>query len=112
MIVFAVFLLPIPVNLDTLSVERARDHHDKLVVASFLAMKPAFTWRDNTVLGAADYDEFVERGAVLQGNWLNAEGKRVTVVGTVRVIRHRACVVEGVAVPEWIEIRVSERCSD
>ncbi|MBA4190813.1 MAG: hypothetical protein C0467_22735 [Planctomycetaceae bacterium] len=110
MIAFALLMLPTPLNLDTLSLERATLNHGKFVVASLMAAKPVYTLRGFTMVGVADHDEFIERGAVLKGDRLAIEqGKRIIVVGTLRVIRHRACVVEGVAVPEWYEIRVAEQ---
>jgi hypothetical protein len=98
----------IGVNLDFLTVERARTLDGKIVVASFIVVKPTYTWSGLTILGAADHpQDEVERGAVLLGTRHDIEeGKRVTVVGRLRVIRHRADFVGGVFVPDWTEIRV------
>jgi hypothetical protein len=54
-------------------------------------------------------DDGAERTAVLRGKRLDMdEGKRVNVVGTLKVIDHGAAVVGEVRVPAWVEVRVSE----
>src|SRR5687768_4397627 len=114
MIALALLLLPEPISLDGITVERARAMHGKLVAASFIVAKPSFTWRDCrggtlTVIGAADREEWCERGAVLKGNGLDIDmGKRVPVVGALRVIDHGPYVVNRVLVPAWTEIRVGQ----
>ncbi len=37
------------------------------------------------------------------------EGERVKVLGVLRVIDHKAAVVNGVFVPAWTEIRIEEK---
>ena len=112
MLLLILSLCPAPLSLDTITIERARMLDGKLVSATFLVAKPSYTWRDGnggvlTILGAADRDDGAERGAVLKGNRLDiAEGKRVTLVGVLRVIDHPPDVVNRVLVPEWTEIRV------
>lgn len=39
------------------------------------------------------------------------EGDLLRVTGVLRVIRHRASVANGVAVPGWVEVRVQETVS-
>jgi len=59
--------------------------------------------------GPADRDDDVERGAVLLGKRLDVkEGERLVVRGTLRVIHHKGDVVNGVIVPAWFEVRVTE----
>jgi hypothetical protein len=65
-----------------------------------------------TVLGAADRDDDAERGAFVRGTRYDLDGwprggKRVRVVGVLRVIDHPAAVVNGVFVPAGAELRVS-----
>ena len=89
--------------------ECARALDGRLVVASFIAAKPAYTLRGFTMLGAAVRDDGVERGAVLKGTRLDVEeGKRLTVVGRLRVIEHQTDTVNSVIVPAWVEVRVQE----
>jgi len=110
----AAALVPTPIDLDGISIERASALHGRVVVASFVVAKPSYTWPDRkggtiTVIGAADKDDGAERGAVLKGKRLDVEeGKRVVLVGVLRVIRHVAAVVGGVVVPAWTEIRVEQ----
>jgi hypothetical protein len=102
-------LVPEPVNLDTVTVERARVLSGRVVVASFVAAKPAYSLAGRTMIGAADRDDGAERGAVLRGRRLDArDGDRVTVTGALRVITHRPAVVNNVLVPGWVEVRVEE----
>lgn len=114
-VLLALTLCPAPLSLDGISVERARSLHGRLVVTTFLTAKPGYTWRDGrsgvtTVVGAADRDDEAERGVVLRGNRLDIGiGKRVTVVGVLRVIDHGPYAVGGVIVPPWVEMRVEAR---
>ena len=79
-----------------------------VVVASLLVCKPVMTYgrpgeRGETVIGCADLDEHVERGARLLGRRSDVEeGKRLT-VGVMRVFDHPACFVGDVPVPAWVE---------
>src|SRR5207249_4831309 len=105
MVMLAVALLvldPRPISLESITVERARALDGKLVAASFVVTKPSYTLLGCTVLGAADRDDGAERGAVLKGNRLDIPGgKRVTVIGVVRVIDHPPGVVDRAFVPGW-----------
>ena len=61
-----------------------------------------------TVAGAADKDDNAERCAVLRGRVRVDEGKRLTVVGVLRVIDHGPYAVGGVPVPAWAEVRIEQ----
>jgi hypothetical protein len=79
------------------------------VIASFIVAKPAYTLRWFTMIGAADRDDGAECGAALVGKRLDVEeGKRLTALGKLRVIDHKADTVNGVIVPGLVEIRVAE----
>jgi hypothetical protein len=117
MIVFALAALlqphP-PLDLDTLSVARARQLDGERVAVTFLVAKPAYTLRGVTMAGAADQLDGCERGTVLKGKRLDADaGQRLTVSGVLRVIDHpggfvNGGFVNGVFVPGWVEVRVEE----
>jgi hypothetical protein len=106
-------LAPLPVDLDGISVDRARHLAGRVVSASFLSAKPMDLRQDRrgqwwTVLGAADRDDDVERGAFVRGRRFDLDGgKRVNVVGVLRVIDHPPGFVGAVFVPAWVELRVS-----
>ena len=107
MLPFLFAILPQPIDLDRISLERARAMHGRVVVATFLVAKPTYTWRNRTILGAADRDDGAERTAMLRGKRLDIdEGQRVNVVGTLRVIDHGHATVGGEFVPGWTELRV------
>ena len=98
---------PVPLNLDTVTVDRARLLDGRIVVASFVVAKPAFTFRGRTVLGAADRDDGAERVALLPGRRFDVrEGGHLAAVGVLRVIDHKLGTVAGVLVAGWTEIRV------
>jgi hypothetical protein len=102
-------ILPQPIDLDGISLERARAMNGKLVRASFLNVAPAYTMLGRTVIGPANREDGAERTAVLRGNRLDVdEGERVNIVGTLKVIDHKPAVVNGVAVTAWVEVRVAE----
>jgi hypothetical protein len=107
-------LAPVPVNLDGISIERARHLHGRLVVASFISVKPFDLHRDRqgrdwTIIGAADRDDDAERGAVLRGRRFDLDGgERVKVVGVLEVFDHPPAVVGTLLVPAWVEVRVGE----
>jgi hypothetical protein len=69
------------------------------VVASFRIAKPAGVLLGRTVVGAAERDDNAERTAVLMGKRLDLDvGRRVAVMGVLRVIDHKPDVVGGVLV--------------
>jgi hypothetical protein len=110
-VVFALLIVsadPRPIDLGALSLERARVLDGKPVTVSFLVAKPPYTLLGRTVVGAADRDDGLERTAVLLGKRLEAEGRRVTVRGRLRLLHHRPDTVNGTAVPAWWEVRVEE----
>jgi hypothetical protein len=67
-----------------------------------------YTVGDRTACGPADRGDGVERVVMLRGKDRDVEGNWLSVVGTLRVVDHPAATVNGVAVPEWVEIRVTE----
>ncbi len=88
---------PQPIDLDSITVDRARILAARPVLASFLIAKPSYTLLGRTILGAADRDDGAERGAVLRGKRLELRnGERVKVLGVLRVIDHKAAVENGV----------------
>ena len=92
----ALAALPQPIDLDGLSLERARHLHGRFVVASFTIAKPLDTYPGLTSIGAADRDDGAERGAILRGRRFDVrEGQRLNVVGAVFV-------------PPWVELHVEE----
>lgn len=106
-------VVPQPIDLDSISVDRARALSGRVVVASFVVVKPTYTWPDRkggsiTVAGAADQPDEVERGAVMRGRVRVDEGKRITLLGKLRVIDHAGYFVNGRFVPSWTEIRVEQ----
>jgi len=109
-ILFAVLALDYrPLDLGMMSLDRARTLDGKPVTVSFLVATPPYTLLGRTVLGAADRDDDVERGAVLLGRRFDVrEGERLVVRGTLRTIYHPPCFVGSVAVGSWWEIRVEE----
>jgi hypothetical protein len=97
------------INLETLSIHRARHLGGQRIVVSFLVGKPPYTWKGSTIVGTIDMPDVVERTAVLKG-WRLAsvrEGKRVAVSGVLRFIDHPARVIGGTIVTPWQEIRVA-----
>ena len=87
MLTFLFAVLPQPIDLDRLDLQRARV----------------------TSLGAADRDDGAERGAILRGRrWDVDEGKRVEVVGVLRVRDWPPAFVGPVFVPGWVDVCVEE----
>ena len=109
LVLSAALAAPVPIDFDGISLERARAMNGRPVVASFLNVAPAYTLLGRTVIGPANRDDGAERSAVLRGKRLDIdEGKRVEVVGVLKVIDHGAAAVNGVIVPAWVELRVEE----
>jgi hypothetical protein len=87
------------IDLDDITVNRARALDGRRVVAVFRIAKPTYTLLGRTVIGAADRDDGAERTAVLWGKRLDLDvGQRVAVAGVLRVIDHRPDVIGGVFV--------------
>lgn len=107
-------LVPQPLSLDSVTIDRARVLEGRLVLAKFTVGKPSMTWTTRagaklTITGAADRDG-CERTAIVSGHRLNFDvGKKAAVVGRLQVLDHRADFVNGVLVPAWTEIRVEGR---
>jgi hypothetical protein len=107
----ALFLIafhPQPLPLDNLSLNRAHTLDGKRVLATILVAKPPFTLNGSTIVDADDKADGIERTAILVGRRLDAEGKRIVVAGTLRVIEHPARQVGQELLLPWIEIRVEE----
>jgi hypothetical protein len=69
---------------------------------------PSYTWNGRTVIGTEEQPDLAERTAVIDGEHLDIDaGDEVIVTGTLRVIVHPACVVNGQLVPVWTEVRVT-----
>jgi hypothetical protein len=97
MLTFLFAVLPQPIDLDRLDLQRARALSGRPVVASFMV----------TSVGAADRDDGAERGALLRGRrWDVDEGKRVEVVGVLRVRDWPPAFVGPVLVPGWVDVCV------
>jgi hypothetical protein len=80
------------------------------VLATFLIGKPCDRVRDMNVVGAADLTDGVERVAYIRGERPKADGgERLTLIGHLRVVEHKAGFVAGQFVPGWFEIRVTSR---
>jgi hypothetical protein len=98
-----------PIDLGTITADRARLLDGRRVTASLLVTKPPYTWSGDTVVGAADQDDAAERVAVLAGERLDVDvGERIEVRGVLLVIDHPPAVVSGVLIEGWAEIRVEE----
>jgi len=108
--------LPQPIDLGSIDLERARTLSGRLDVASFVNGSPSHPWKNVTAVGPenredgpADREDGAVRTAVLRGRRLDVEeGRRVGVVGVLRVIDHAPCFVGPVFVPGWVEVRVEE----
>lgn len=69
-----------PLDLEALSLERARSLDGQRVAVAFIVAKPVYTMNGYTVVGAADRDDGAERVAVLLGRRLDVrEGMRLVV---------------------------------
>ncbi len=99
---------PLPLSLDTISVERARMLDGKTFTVTMFVAKPIDQSLGRTIVGAVDLLDGIERGAHLNGHRYDLEGTRITVTGRLWVIDHRAAFVDGVLVPAWTEIRLEE----
>ncbi|MCE9566535.1 MAG: hypothetical protein K8U57_31310 [Planctomycetes bacterium] len=87
----------------------ATTHRNLRCVVILWSLEAHHTLLGRTMVGAADRDDDVERGAVLLGKRLDVkEGERVVVRGVLRVIQHKGGVVSGVIAPAWLEVRVTE----
>jgi len=97
------------VDLDRLSIERARQLDGRRVIAVFMIAKHVYSERGVTTAGAADQPDGAEGGAVLRGRRYDLdEGQRVAVVGTLHVPNWPPTFIGDVQVPAWAGIEVRE----
>jgi len=109
MLAFLFAILPQPIDLDRIDLDHARRLGGRVVAATFLNTAPLYTLVGRTVVGTADREDGAVRTAVLRGKRLDVEvGRRVGVVGVLRVIDHAPYFVGMVFVPGWVELRVEE----
>jgi len=102
----------VPIDLDTITFAEAKKLDGRQVLARFTVDLPTFTWFEDeraiTVAGPDRGDE-IEWVVLLKGERLDVDiGDKLKVKGVIRVIEHPAAVVNGVKVPAWVEVRVSE----
>jgi hypothetical protein len=101
------------VKLETITLADAERLDDKVVVATF-TVASAYTWGAGknlcTVVGPVGGTMGVERSAVLKGNRLHHadQGAKLTVVGTLRVIRHLESTIGFKTFSGFTEIRIEE----
>jgi hypothetical protein len=107
-VLFAFIPVSQPITLDNLGIDRARMLDGQRALVSLLVGKPPSTWKGSTVVGAHDRLDGVERTAILVGRRLDVEGRRIVIVGTLRVIEHPARRIGQEVVLPWVEIRVEE----
>lgn len=109
---------PVPppaLQFDTLTLADAKRLNGTETVIQFRVGLPPYTWLIgdvlHTVTGPTEAEDEQERTVVLRGNRLAdlKEGRRIRVVGTLRVLHHKEALVNGVKVPAWDEIRFEER---
>jgi hypothetical protein len=105
---------PAPILFDTITPKAAAALHGQRVTITLTPELPAYTWgkgkRLVTVAGPIPIDD-VERTVMLKGNRMREADRspeRLTVRGTLRVIRHPADTINGVAFGAFTEVRVEE----
>ena len=102
------------VKFDALTLKDAERLNGKLVAATFTVGAPSYTWGEGknlrTVTAPRSADG-AERTVILKGNRLHDadKGAKVTVVGTLRVIRHPSATVGQMDLGAWTELRIEER---
>src|SRR5438105_2403819 len=101
--------LAAPLDLYELTVEQARKLHSCRVEVFLEVGCPVDVGDGFTVAGAYERNDGVERNVYLKGEHHDiAAGDKLTVSGTLLVIRHKEATVNGVRVPAWTEIRVEQ----
>ena len=86
----------------------------QVVTVAFTVGTPAYTWPVNdtlrTIVGPPDRGDTAEWSVVLRGDRTADldDGDAVRVKGVLCVIHHDAAVVNGVPVPAWVEVRMTE----
>ena len=102
------------VKFDALTLKDAERLNGKLVAATFTVGAPSYTWgeRKNLItVTAPESTDGNERTVILKGNRLHDadKGAKVTVVGTLRVIRHPDSTIGTTTFRGFTEIRIEER---
>lgn len=99
-------------KVETLTLKDAERLDGRLVVATFTVGAPAYTWGEGKNLRTvtAPRAGSTDRTVVLKGNRLHDAdlGARLTVLGTLRVVRHPAGMIGAMPQGAWTEIRIEE----
>jgi hypothetical protein len=94
-----------PIDLDTIKPDNAWALNGIFVKSTFPITCLADTHGKTTVIGTGW--DVIERVAHIPENLMIDKGDEVTVYGFLRVIPHRAEIVNRQFIPEWLEIRIS-----
>jgi hypothetical protein len=102
------------VNIATVPLKDAERLDGKRVVTTFRIGAPPFTWgagANLVTVTAPKYAGSEERTVILKGDRLDDAdlGKKLTVVGTIRVVRHPDSTINGKTFSGFTEIRIEER---
>ncbi len=98
-----------PVPLDSITLDHASRLVGRRVVVTFIAATPAYTWCGQTIIGTHEQPDGTERTAHFAGKRYDVDaGQRLTLVGTLRMIRHALLFVDGKPLPGWVEVRIVE----
>jgi hypothetical protein len=109
-VTFAALIVALSVSITIKDAERL---DGKTVVTTFTVGAAPFTWGEGKNLHtvtAPKSNGAVDRTVILQGNRLHDSdlGAKLTVVGTLRVIKHPAGMVGAMAQGPWTELRIEE----
>jgi hypothetical protein len=100
-----------PLDLAAITAELAANLAGSEVSVRLTVGKPTLSCPDLgfTTVGPDDQDDEVERVVYPTGERYDIDhGDKITVRGTLRLIRHAEAKVNGVVVPAWTEIRVEQ----
>ena len=102
-----------PIKFDTITLKDAEQLNGQRVTITFLPRTPAYTWGEgkNLVTIAGAGNGAIERTVMLKGNRLRDADLgcgKLTVHGTLRVIRHPGAVIGDKAFVPFTEVRVEE----
>jgi hypothetical protein len=105
---------PPVVDFDALSLDGATRLNGQVVTVAFTVGTPAYTWPVHdtlrTIVGPPDRGDVAEWTVALRGDRVADldDGGEVRVKGVLCVIHHDVAAVDGVLVPAWMEVRVTE----